>query len=414
MSENGSPGRARADRPKAKRHKAHSLIDKVYDRANLQRAWRRVRANKGAHGLDRVTIEMFGSDIDTHLREIQRKLKERRFVPQPVRRVYIPKASDPNKLRPLGIPVVADRVVQQAIIQIVDPLFDDTLSDRSFGYRKRRSAHDAMTTMIADIKQGYQIVIDADIKGFFDNLSHDVAMSRIRQRIADGRVLDLFEAFLKAGIHEDGVVTAPEAGTPQGGVVSPWISNLVLDDLDKAIEAKGWRHVRYADDFVVLCKTPEEAEPALRYIKDVVRKLELELHETKTRISSARQGFAFLGFEIRSYRVGIKRKAIERLKDRIRGITARQQGRNIEAVIEDLNPVIRGWARYYGVAEINELCRELQKWIRSRLRSFRFKRKRRTDNWRLRSHRLRKWGLLSLADCRPVRRLSLARGAVSE
>ena len=304
----------------------------MYRWDNLVAAWKRVRANKGAHGLDRVTIRHFEADLETHLREIQRKLMERRYSPQPVRRVYIPKASDPTKRRPLGIPVVADRVVQQAIFQIVDPIFDPELSERSYGFRKGRKAHDAIATAIEDAKAGYRWVVDADIASFFDEIGYDVAMSRIRARIADGRVLDLFEAFLKAGVMEGGVVTVPKAGTPQGGVISPWIANLVLDDLDKAIEAQGWRHVRYADDFVVLCRSREEAEQALAYVKEVLGNLQLSLQETKTRLTDFQEGFEFLGFRFRYYHLGIGTKAIERFKDKVRTLTRRQQGRNVGSI----------------------------------------------------------------------------------
>lgn len=389
-----------------KQRKAHSLIDKVYRWENLYRAWRRVRANKGSHGLDRVTIRAFEADLENHLREIQRKLMERRYTPQPVRRVYIPKGSDPKKVRPLGIPVVADRVVGQALLQIVDPLFDATMSDRSFGFRKGRKAHHAIATAIQDGREGYRHVVDADIASFFDRIDHDVVMSRVRARIADGRVLDLIEAFLKAGVHEEGAVTIPTVGTPQGGVISPWLSNLVLDDLDKAIEAKGWRHVRYADDFVVLCATRQEAVEALAYVKEVLGGLKLSLHETKTRLTDFQEGFDFLGFRFHGYRLGVRPKAIEHFKDRIRTLTKRQQGRNVDAVIEDLSPVVRGWGRYFGCAEVATLFRRLDGWIRMRIRSFRFKRRCRKDNHRLRNRRLRKWGLLSLLESRPMFRLS--------
>ena len=381
----------------------------MYRWDNLVAAWKRVRANKGAHGLDRVTIRHFEADLETHLREIQRKLMERRYSPQPVRRVYIPKASDPTKRRPLGIPVVADRVVQQAIFQIVDPIFDPELSERSFGFRKGRKAHDAIATAIEDARAGYRWVVDADIASFFDEIGYDVAMSRIRARIADGRVLDLFEAFLKAGVMEGGVVTVPKAGTPQGGVISPWIANLVLDDLDKAIEAQGWRHVRYADDFVVLCRSREEAEHALAHVKEVLGNLQLSLQETKTRLTDFQEGFEFLGFRFRYYHLGIGTQAIERFKDKVRTLTRRQQGRNVDAVLADLNPVLRGWARYFGVGEVTELMTALDRWIRMRLRAFRFRRKCHHDNWRLPNRRLEKWGLLSLLHCRSAPRLSYVR-----
>jgi len=400
------PGHAETASPRKGKLKAHSLIDKVYNENNLYRAWRKVRANKGTHGLDRVTTRMFEKDGDTHLREIQRKLKEHRFEPQPVLRVYIPKPADPKKRRPLGIPVVTDRIVQQAIVQVVEPLFDAQMSTRSYSYRKDRKAHDAIATIIQDVKEGFRAVVDADIDSFFDTLDHEVVMSRVRARIADGRVLDLIEAFLKAGISENNVVTVPTEGTPQGGVISPWLSNLVLDDLDKALESKQWRHVRYADDFVVLCRSLEEAQDALAYVTEVLGKLKRSLSETKTKVSDFNEGFEFLGFHFRNYRLGIRDKSIDRFKDRVRTLTKRYQGRNVEAILEDLNPVIRGWANYVGVAQVTFLFENLDGWIRMRLRAFKTKHPNANDNWRLPNRRLEKWGLLSLQECRPELRLS--------
>lgn len=389
-----------------KRRKAHSLIDKVYCWSNLYRAWRKVRANKGAHGLDRVTIYQFEADGETHLREIRRQLREDRFEPQPVRRVYIPKTSDPKQLRPLGIPVVADRIVQQAILQVLDPLFDGEMSKRSFGFRKARRAHDAMATVIRDGKEGYRYVLDADIASFFDRLDHQVVMSRVRERIADRRVLALIEAFLKAPVHDAGTLSVPTEGSPQGGVISPWLANLVLDDLDKALESRGLRHVRYADDFVVLCTSRQQAQQALAFVKEVLGGLKLSLHETKTRLTDFGAGFEFLGFRFRRYRLGVRDKALERLKDKVRLLTRRQQGRNVEAVLADLNPVLRGFARYFGTAEVTRVFAGLDAWVRMRVRSFKTKRRSRNDNWRIRNRRLTNWGLLSLQECRPIRRLS--------
>lgn len=384
--------------------KAHSLIDKVYDPDNLYRAWRRVRRNRGAAGVDAVTISMFESDLERNLRAIHRQLRERRYQPRPVKRVYIPKGPQPGELRPLGIPTVKDRIVQQALLQIVEPIFDHTMSDRSFAYRKGRNAHDAIATLMRDVKDGYRHVVDADIKAFFDSIDHDVVMSRLRARIADGRVLDLFEAFLVAGVMENGEVTVPAAGTPQGGVVSAWLSNLVLDDLDKALDRAGFRHVRYADDFVVLCQSHEDARHALTLVTEVLDALQLQLHETKTRLSDAWKGFVFLRFRFKANRVSVSSRAVERFKERIRWLTRRQQGRNVEAVFHRLNPVIRGWVGYFGLAEVSRLLRRLDEWIRMRIRSFRFKRKKRHDNHRLPNRRLRRWGLLSLRLCRPAKR----------
>ena len=384
--------------------KAHSLIDKVYDPDNLYRAWRRVRRNRGAAGVDAVTISMFETDLERNLRAIHRQLRERRYHPRPVKRVYIPKGPQPGELRPLGIPTVKDRIVQQALLQIVEPIFDHTMSNRSFAYRKGRNAHDAIATLMRDVKDGYRHVVDADIKAFFDSIGHDVVMSRLRARIADGRVLDLFEAFLMAGVMEDGEVTVPAAGTPQGGVVSAWLSNLVLDDLDKALHRAGFRHVRYADDFVVLCQSREDARKALTLVTEGLDALKLQLHETKTRLSDAWKGFEFLRFRIKANHVSVSSRAIERFKERIRWLTRRQQGRNVEAVFHRLEPVIRGWVGYFGLAEVSRLLRRLDEWIRMRIRSFRFKRKKRHDNHRLPNRRLRRWGLLSLRLCRPAKR----------
>jgi group II intron reverse transcriptase/maturase len=405
------PGPALVNGQRSVRPKAYSLIDKVYGWNNLNTAWRRVRANKGAHGLDRVTIRDFEADLEKHLNEIQRKLKQDRFEPQPVRRVYIPKPGDPSARRPLGVPVVADRVVQQALLQVLDPLFDADMSERSFGFRKGRKAHHAIATVIRDGKAGYRHVVDADVASFFDRLDHQVTMSRVRLRVGDGRVLKLIEAFLKAGVYEAGVVSVPQQGTPQGGVISPWLANLVLDDLDKALESRGYRHVRYADDFVVLCTTPEEAAQAKSFVEEVLGQLKLSLHETKTRLTDFREGFDFLGFRFRWYRLGIRAKSLDRLKDKVRLLTRRQQGRNVDAILQDLNPVLRGFARYFGSAEVGGLFVRLDAWVRMRVRAFKSKRRRRTDNRRIRNRRLAKWGLLSLQQCRPHERLSYMRAA---
>lgn len=401
------PGHPRAVSPrKDKTRKVHSLIDKVYNWDNLYWAWRRVRRNKGVHGLDKVSIHMFEANWPVHLREIQRHLIENRYKPLPVRRVYIPKSSDPDKKRPLGIPAVKDRIVQQAIVQQAEPRFDDEMSERSFGYRKGRKAHDAIATIRDDASEGYRYVFDADISRFFDTIDHDVVMSRVRARIADGRVLNLIEGFLKAGVWEDGKITVPTRGVPQGGVISPWLSNLVLDDLDKAIESSGYRHVRYADDFVVLCKSREESVAARDHVKEVLDALNLSLHETKTRLTDFSEGFEFLGFRFRGSHIGISDRATVRLKERVRHVTRRQQGRNLDSVIQKLNPVLRGWVNYFGVAEVTKRLRLLDSWMRMRVRSFRFKRKCRRHNLKLSTGKLEQWGLLSLTLCRPVLRLS--------
>ena len=393
--------------------KAHSLIDKVYRWDNLWTAWRKVRANKGVHGLDRVTIRVYEQDVETHLRELQRKLMEDRYEPLPVRRVYIPKTSNPKQMRPLGIPTVTDRVCQQAVYLVLCPIFDPYFSNRSFGFRPRRKAHHAIATAIRDAKEGFRSVVDADITSFFDRLDYEVVISLVCTRVADGRVIRLIKAFLKAGVCEAGIISVPTEGSPQGGVISPLLANIVLDAFDKAIEAKGWRHVRYADDFVILTRSPEEAAHALAYAKEVLGTLKLSLHETKTRLTDFREGFEFLGFRFRCFRLGIRAKSLERFKDKVRLVTRRNQGRNVDAVLADLNPIMRGYANYFGVAEVTRSFRKLDKWLRMRVRSFRLKRRVRTANRRLPTKKLVKWGMLSLLDCRPKLRFSYTRSFVA-
>jgi len=401
-----SPGRADAVSQRTVVRKAHSLIDQVYNWENLYRAWRRVRANKGAHGLDKVSIHAYEQDVEKHLLELQRKLMEDRYEPTPVRRVYIPKGNDPKQKRPIGIPTVTDRVCQQAVLQVLSPIFDPTFSDRSFGFRPARKAHHAIATAIRDGKEGYTHVLDADISSFFDRLDHEVAMSLVNAKIADRRVSGLLKAFIKAGVSENDVVSVPTEGSPQGGVISPLISNIVLDVLDKALESRGWRFVRYADDFIILTKTAEEANESLAAAKEVLGKLNLSLHETKTRLASFSEGFEFLGFRFRYRRIGIRDKSMQKFKDRVRHVTRRAQGRNVQAVIRELNAVIRGWAQYFGVGEVANVFWRLDCWIRTRIRAFRLKRKSRLSHCKLTCARLAKWGLLSLQQCRPAQRLS--------
>jgi RNA-directed DNA polymerase len=403
------PGSARRAGQKESVLKHHSLIDKVYRWDNLWTAWRRVRRNKGAHGLDRMTIEVFEENAEMYLRELQRKLMQKRYQPLPVRRVYIPKASDPTQLRPLGIPTVIDRVCQQAVHQILYPIFAATFSARSYGYMVGRSAHHAIATLLQDAKDGHKSVVDADVTAFFDRLDHTVVMSHVRRHIADGRVLDLIEAFLKAGVLEGNVISVPTEGSPQGGVVSPLLANIVLDTLDKAIESQGWRHVRYADDFVILTRSPEEAATALQHAKEVLHELKLEVHPVKTRITTFNQGFEFLGYHFRRNVVGPRKRSIEKFKTDVKRLTRRQQGINVEAVIKKLNPSIRGWSQYFGPGEVVPTFTRLDSWIRMRVRAFRKQRRNHNDNWRIPNETLTEWGLLSLQQCRPELRLSYRR-----
>lgn len=404
-----TPGSARRAGQKKAVLKHHSLIDKVYRWDNLWTAWRRVRRNKGAHGLDRVTIKTFEENVEMHLRELQRKLMQKRYRPLPVRRVYIPKVSDPTQLRPLGIPTVADRVCQQAVYQVLYPIFAAEFSARSYGFMVGRNAHQAIATLLQDGKDGHKSVVDADIASFFDRLDHGVVMSHVRRRIADGRVLALIEAFLKAGVLEGSVIRVPTEGSPQGGVISPLLANIVLDTFDKAIEARGWRHVRYADDFVILTRTPEEAAEALNVATEVLQELKLEVHPTKTRLTNFHKGFEFLGFHFRRGTLGPRQRSIAKYQADVRRKTRRQQGINVAAVIKMLNPSTRGWSRYFGPGEVGRTFTWLDGWTRMRVRGFRWKRRNHNDNWRIPTDMLAEWGLLSLQECRSELRLSYRR-----
>lgn len=384
--------------------KAHSLIDKVYSWNNLMGAWRAVRRNKGAHGLDRVSIKDFERNLEQNLSEIQRKLQQDRFFPSPVRRTYIPKDWTGKRLRPLGIPTVADRVVQQALRQVLDPIFDPTFSAVSFGFRRGRRAHDAVTRTLEYKKEGYKHVVDADIQSFFDQIDHRVVMSLVSRRVADGRLLRLIESFLKAGIFENGVVHVPAEGTPQGGVISPLLANVVLDYLDKVLESKGLRFVRYADDFLVFTRTLQEAERALAVVQEVIQQLGLKLSSEKTKVTRFSEGFDFLGFHITSWSVSVSHRSLQEFKSMVRHVTRRHQGKSLQQVITDLHPRMRGWVNYFGRAHVTSLCDELDCWIRMRLRAFKSKRKRHTDNRRIKNKYFFRRGLTPLREMFPSER----------
>lgn len=401
------PGRAPMGADGKPIRKAHSLIDKVYSWKNLMAAWRAVRRNKGAHGLDRVTIQEFERNLEQNLSEIQRKLQQDRFCPHPVRRVYIPKDWRGKKLRPLGIPIVADRVVQQALLQVLNPIFDPTFSAVSFGFRKGRRAHDAVTRTLEYKKQGYKHVVDADIQSFFDQIDHRVVMSLVSRRVADGRVLRLIESFLKAGIFEDGIVRVPAEGTPQGGVFSPLLANVVLDYLDKSLESKGLCFVRYADDFLVFVRTAQEAEQALTVVQEIIQELGLNLSAEKTKVTRFSEGFDFLGFHITSCSVSVSHKSLEKFRGTVRHVTRRNRGDSLQQVIDDLQPRMRGWINYFGRGTIIWLCHSLDGWIRMRLRAFKSKRKRHTDNHRIKNKYFFRRGLTPLTEMFPSERFDI-------
>ncbi|MCA1678162.1 MAG: group II intron reverse transcriptase/maturase [Actinobacteria bacterium] len=372
--------------------KAHSLIGQVYDRRNLRRAWERVRENKGAGGVDGMTIARFEESRERYLDVLHRQLKEGRYRPRPVRRVEIDKPAT-NKKRPLGIPTVMDRVCQQALVQVLSPIFEPTFREESFGYRPGRSAHMAMRRIWGQLGQG-EWIVDADIADFFGTLSHELLVGLVADRVADGRVLSLVRQMLTAGALRDGVFESAVAGTPQGGVASPLLSNVYLHVFDEKMAQAGFALTRYADDWVIVCRSHTEAKRALASARSVLEgELGLRLHPEKTRIVHIARGFEFLGYKIGRGK-GLRHKAggpslyviptdrsIERFKDKVRAATNRRNPKDLEGVLDELNPIIRGWGNYYRRAKVRRLYNRLNRWIVLRVWSHQHKRWR-NAGWR--------------------------------
>jgi group II intron reverse transcriptase/maturase len=384
--------------PKVAKIKAHSLTGRITE-ALMHHAFRNVRRNRGAAGIDKVSITMFEANLEQNLRALMRDLKTGTFQPLPLRRVHIPKGQ--GQTRPLGIPAVRDRVAQEVLRQLLSPLFERLFHDDSFGFRPGRNCHMAVERVLDLHRQGHTFVLDADIKGFFDNIPHSVIMAGVAAEVADGNILRLVERFLKAGVMEEGVFRPTVVGTPQGGVISPLLANIALNSLDWHLHEHGQRFVRYADDFVVLCRDEAGAQEAIALVQEHLSTLGLTLSAEKTKQTKFREGFAFLGFWISSWSVTMRAKSIERLKTKVRELTPRHHNLDGEVIVR-LNRVIRGTANYFATwySEVGDLFRSLDRWIRMRLRCMKYKRKRRTDNGRFRLRYFRKMGLLFLSDLR--------------
>jgi RNA-directed DNA polymerase len=367
--------------------KAHSLIGQVYDPRNLARAWERVKVNKGAGGVDGVTVARFDEKREDYLGLLHQKLKDGSYRPQPVRRVEIDKPGSTAK-RALGIPTVMDRVCQQAVVQVLEPIFEPTFRDESFGFRPGRSTHMAMRRIWRQLKAGNTWVVDADIADFFGTLSHSTLVDLVAERVADGKVLRLLRQFLEAGVLRDGQVEPTLTGVPQGGVASPLLSNVYLHVFDEKMAAACFALTRYGDDWVITCTTRREAERALTSARAVLEgELGLRVHPEKTRIVNVARGFEFLGYKIKRgegrlrYRAGgpdlyayPRQRTIERFKQRIRHITKRRNPKTLEGLLDELNPVIRGWGNYFRRAHVRRLYHRLNGWIVRRIWSWRYKR----------------------------------------
>src|SRR5215472_7571044 len=414
--------------------KVHSLVDKVYKRKNLEMAWEKVKANRGSGGVDGQTLETFEGQLEQQLERLHRELKEDSYQPLPVRQHRIPKQGKPGEFRMLGIPAIYDRVCQQAMLNRLEPIFEPIFDDASFGYRRGRSAKNALRKVWQEIDSGREWIVDGDLQDFFGSVDHEKRLTLVAQRVADSRVLLLIKAMLEVGSYGQGKLFPSERGTPQGGVASPLLSNILLTPFDREVRRKGYRLTgklfpsergtpqggvaspllsnilltpfdrevrrkgyqltRYADDWVVTCKSAAEARAAVDAARRILKQLGVELHPQKTRIVHVRYGFEFLGYKIkRGYRklhlpeskirsqarqdalyAYPKEKSIRRFMDQVRQRTKRKVPLTTQELIEELNPLLRGWGEYYKRAHIRKLFQRLDGWVRRRIWSHRYKR----------------------------------------
>ena len=378
--------------------KHHSLTGRITLKW-MREAFRSVKRNKGKAGVDKVSIVLFEANLEQNLLALMRDLKTRGgFQPQPARRAYIDKGG--GKLRPLGIPTVRDRVAQEVLRRLLSPLFEPRFHNDSHGFRPGRSCHAAMERIFEIAADGHRQVLDADIKGCFDQIPHPVIMRGLTNVVADGNILDMVERFLKAGVMEDGVIYPTTVGTPQGGVLSPLLANIALNFLDWHLDECGFRCVRYADDFVVLCRTESQAKEAWHAVEQfVTERLGLTLSPEKTHITTFGKGFSFLGFDVQSHSVKMRAKSVEKFKTRVRELTRRSHNLEAEQIMK-LNAVVRGVARYFATtfSTCRDQFRQLDRWLRMRLRCMKTKRKSRNDNYRIQVKHMRRWGVVFLSD----------------
>lgn len=345
------------------------LIDKVYSERNLRAAFAEVKANRGAAGVDHQTIAMFESRLDANLEKLSEQLRVDAYQPRAVRRVWIPKPGSREK-RPLGIPAVRDRVVQAAMRHVLEPIFERNFAEHSYGFRPGRGCKDALRRVDALLKAGYTWVVDADLQSYFDTIPHEQLMARIETQVADGRVLRLIAMFLRQDVMDAAKHWTPKRGSPQGAVLSPLLSNIYLDPLDHAMADAGFEMMRYADDFVILCRSEAEARRALEHVNRWTMSAGLTLHPDKTRIVDATQhgGFDFLGYHFeRGYRWP-RKKSLRKLKDAIRAKTRRANGHSLDAIICNINQTLHGWLEYFKHSHATTFP-PLDAWVRMRLRS---------------------------------------------
>jgi len=346
-----------------------SLIDKVYSVQNLQASWAKVQRNRGSAGVDRQTVAKFKSQASVYLGELHEQLRRGQYQPQPVRRRWINKPGT-QKLRPLGIPTVKDRVVQGALRHVLEPLFEAKFCEQSYGFRPGRSCKDALRRIQDLLNAGHTWVVDADIQSYFDMIPRDALLGETEKVVADGRVLSLIRSYLEQPVLEEMKEWQPEKGTPQGAVISPLLANIYLHPVDLAVRSAGFAMVRYADDLVIMCRTQAEAKRALALLTELMTARQLTLHPDKTKLvdATARGGFDFLGYHFERGMRWPRQKSLARLRDKVRAKTRRSCGRSLVQVIESLNPTLRGWFGYFKHSH-HTVLGDLDGWIRRRLRS---------------------------------------------
>ena len=391
-----------------------SLIDKVHPVRTLSAAFHQVAVNQGAAGVDRVTIAMFEDGLDQNLENLREELRKGTYQPQSIRRHSIPKPGS-QETRPLGIPAVRDRVVQTALRMVLEPIFERDFAEHSYGFRPHRGCKDALRRVEELLKAGYTSIVDADLKSYFDTIPHDRLMALVGEKVSDGRILTLTEAFLKQGVLDGLQEWTPEMGSPQGAVVSPLLSNIYLNPLDHLMAREGFEMVRYADDFVILCRSPDEASRALDTVQRWTAAAGLTLHPTKTRIVDAKEeAFDFLGYRFENDTRRPRVKSWDKVKDTIRAKTKRTSGESLRQIIANINRTLRGWFEYFKHSH-HWTFSKLDGWIRMRLRSI--LRKRLGQRGRGRGSDHHRWpnaffaehGLFRLSEARALARQSLTR-----
>lgn len=366
-----------------KRRKFHSLMGQVLELRRLRAAYEEVRANHGAPGVDEVSVEEFGESLEENLLKLITELRRRTYRPLPVKRVLIPKPDGGQ--RPLGIPAVRDRVVQQAVLRVLEPIFEADFSPHSHGFRPGRNCFSALRELYGQVRAGRLYIVDVDIEKFFDTIPHEPLIDAVAEKVADGSVLRLIRLFVEALIQDGYKVVRPKAGTPQGGVVSPLLANICLAKLDRVLEAEGVAFVRYADDVRLLTRTPAGARNALKRTEEVLSELGLRLNPRKTRLVSIHQGVDFLGYRLIAVKghlnAYISPKVLERFRDEVRRLTRRTAGVSFPVMIERLNDYLRGWGEYFKRAQASGVLDRLDQWIARRVRAYRAKRWR-NSYWR--------------------------------